>query len=154
TGGKHNHYLTTKPPFVGQRDGFQWSARNNGSPVFWLYDQPAAGRKAIYSFFDTIHSNTYATDRLDGERVPGAVFVETLGYAAERLDGPDMIGSNQNRVMMATSTDGVNWTRFQGPARGGAVIAPQNELTTRYNATTWKVESEYGAGYPSALVRD
>lgn len=153
SGGKHNRYLSSQPPFVGQRDGFQWSARAGGQPVFWLYDSYAPGRKAIYSFFDLTHSNTYATDNPLGD-TPNSVLVETLGYAAESLDGPDMIGSDQNRIVMATSTDGVNWTRFQGPMRGGAIIVPQNERTSHYNPGTWTIERGYGSGFPSVLERD
>jgi hypothetical protein len=161
TGPKYNHYLTTSQPFVGQKNGATWKNLNDGKPVFWLYDQPGEGRKPIYSFWDGAHSNTFVTDNPNGDGVKGAQLVEVLGYAAERLDGPDMTGAMQNRIMMATSTDGLNWKRFEGPGRGGAVIVPQNENTVTYNPQTWQIEltygngmTSYGSGYPSALVRD
>ena len=151
---KYNRYLSKTEPFVGTRDGATWSERHLGRPVYWLYDDPGPGRKPIYSFWDGAHSNTFATDSPTGDGVPNAQLVELLGYAAESLDSPDMVGAMQNRVMMATSTDAVNWTRFQGPGRGGAIIVPQSENTTTYNPQTWKLEAAYGSGYPSALVRD
>ncbi len=161
------------------------------TPEFWLYDADGPGREPIYLWFDTQFSNTFVTrgpnsdDPIawrvnggDSTVVPADADPTTpgvqnlLGYVASSLDGPDMIGSLQNRIMMATSTDGVNWTRFQGPARGGAVIAPQNELTAAQGYDLAKARAglpahastlanerfdilrHYGAGFPSATVRD
>jgi hypothetical protein len=196
SGGKINRYLTRDVPREGQFAGFAWRSLHDEvvsdasgtrfvpRPVLWLYDSPGPGRKALHSFWIPGGQNTFVTDNLHGDGVPGAVFVETLGYVAESLDGPDMIGSLQNRVMMATSTDGLNWTRFVGPARGGAVIAPQNELASaqgydlaaarrgghahantlvdpagadvpaNWTNERWDIHRSYGAGYPSALERD
>jgi hypothetical protein len=153
-GDKMNRYLSRTRPVEGEHDGGTWSVRNNDEPVMWLYASDGSGRKAIGTWWDGAHWNTYATDNQLGDGVPGATPVEFLGYAAESLDGPDMTGCNQNRVMMATSPDGVAWTRFEGPARGGAVIVPQNEHTTSFNPSTYGLNEAYGSGYPTALLRD
>ncbi|MBX7103828.1 MAG: hypothetical protein K1X57_07090 [Gemmataceae bacterium] len=147
-GPKTNRQLTLNPPQ-------DWTTPQNGEirrslndeyingqfvpqPLFWLYDDYAPGRVPVYQFwvpgtgqnpiFDTVASNDPNAVDVSGAVLPAS---NLIGYAIAKnqLAGPDAIGSMQNRVMMAKSTDGVNWVRFQGPARGGAVITPQYELS-------------------------
>jgi len=162
-----NRFLTTSPvPARTDEHGSRWrplnvgALPNQGDPVFYLYDNPGPGRKALYSCFDPAWSNTFVTDDPNFE---GRVLVELLGYAPADVASPDMVGANQNRVCLATSTDGITWMRVRGAARGGAMVAPQVEVTNEYpnpcdsNPDTrwWDLAGlAYGSGYPGALVRD
>lgn len=189
--GKINRFVSLQPVTPGTYAGGVWRPLSNvGNPqaAFWLYDSAGPGREPLYVWFDTVHRNTFVTraptsdDPLSGRVNGGDPTVlpvdqgqgngNLLGYIASSLSGPDMIGSNQNRIMLATSTDGIHWTRHQGPFRGGAVIAPQNELTSaqgydlaaaragqRPHSSTLGVEyydirREYGSGFPQVTVRD
>ena len=100
-------------------------------PVFHLFptDGGDRGRKPIYQFCDPVHRNTYVTDDIDGEGIAGAVRLQLLGYAATDLDTIDMRHAHQNQVMMATSSDGINWTRFPGAGHGGSVASPLEAYT-------------------------
>ncbi len=155
-----NRFLFKEP--VRERTDAQgrWRPLNRvfssqGDPVFHLYNDPGPGRKAIYSCFDRGWLNNFATDDPGCE---GREFVEVLGYAATDVNSPDLAFANQNRVALATSTDGVHWTRLRGAEPGSAMIAPQNDRTIFYPNTCgsgWDVATPaYGSGYPSALVRD
>jgi hypothetical protein len=171
---KRNHFLdrSTAQCSQGVTGIGIWGCRNHSEPVFWLYTQPGPGRVAIYECFDSSLRNTYATrdPGCEGHGLPGAPDGGNylLGYAADVTGGggaattqtaPDMRRSNQNRIMLATSTNGVNWTRFNGAEEGGSVIAPQLPFTTSYPnncdpTQEHEVNAGYGSGYPSALERD
>jgi hypothetical protein len=182
-GKKYNRFLRLSKDDPDVADAYPL---NQGHPVFWLYDKkepdavyystiPSANpanynRKPLYSFWDGAELDTFVSTRADGEGIPGVMpdFVDQndstnlLGYVAESLDSEDMIGSLQNRVMLATSSDGIHWQRFLGGARGGAVLAPLNELTSlegfendfRCPGEGWDIHRAYGSGYPAALERD
>ncbi len=166
--GKYNRFLS-KSPVTARIDaqGAVWRPLNAGVPVFHLYTTPGSDRQPLVSAWDWLHSNTFVTANLGAEG-PAATsaLVEHLGYAATRLDGPSLLGCNQNRVMLATSTDGKTWERVTGGARGGAVVSPWGEAATarrtsstwpqRYGAPgeRWDVVRDYGAGYPCAVIRD
>ena len=175
--GKRDRFLS-RSPVVAEVDesGAQFSPMYNSDPIFHLFDNIAGdrGRKPIYEFFDPIHRNSYVTDDVGGEGVAGALFNELLGYAASDLSTIDMKHAGQNQIMMATSTDGVNFTRFRGAGPGGSVASPLNPYTNlfNFNATKanglpthpfqgavgsrlhWEIYSLYGSGFPAALVRD
>jgi len=149
---------------------------NNGEPLFYLYDSPGAGRKALYAFFDPNGRNSFLSLDPAGEGVPNVIPDSTwtpnqvdniMGYVSESLSAPDMIGSNLNRIMLATSTDGVTWTRFKGAASGGAILEPvdlvaeSRHFAPPHNASLtptplekWDMMRYYGSGFPAALVRD
>jgi hypothetical protein len=173
--GKVNSFLdrSTAACSQGVVASGTWKCRAGGKPVFWLYTKSGSGRVPIYSCYDTGFRNTFASKdpNCEGHGVPGAPDGGNylLGYAAEvtpssngqpvAQTAPDMARANQNRVMLATSTDGVNWTRVQGAEDGGAVIAPEKTYTTSYPAsctpdTQYDLNRAYGSGYPSALERD
>lgn len=158
-------------------NGEQWVCRHQEEgvprPVFWLYTANGSGRTPIYECFDTSLSNTFSTSDpgCDGHGVPGAPDGGSylLGYAdavTPSANGepvaqtaPDLANSNQNRIMLATSTDGVHWTRFKGGEPGGAVIAPQKAFTSAYpnncgSGTSRDLAKAYGSGYPVALERE
>ena len=144
--------------------------------VFHLFDSDGGdrGRKPIYQFFDPLNRNTYVTDNPGGDGIPGAIFNELLGYAGSDLDTIDMRHALQNQVMLATSTDGVNWTRFRGAGPGGSVASPEEPYTNLFDFSAtnangqlrhefqgevgsqfhWDIYRAYGSGFPAALVRD
>lgn len=168
TDGKKNRFLSARPIITGQHDGGTWRDMNGGMPVFWLYDNDGPGRRNLYVAFDGTNRNSFVTesasfegfspDGFNGFHPPDPL----LCYSAISLDSPDMVGCNQNRVCMATSPDGVCWTRFVGPSRGGALVAPIDEHTSHFSPHAGLVQSgeffdleqRYGAGYPSATTRD
>ena len=182
--GKLNHFLTRirENCRTGIMAGEERTCLNDEKPAFWLYDAPAndGSRHPLYLCFDAVVLNTFVSENADCEDTQSVDFRvvaehplegHLLGYAASRLDGPDMVGSLQNRIMMATSVDGVNWRRFNGPARGGAVVVPQNELTSAqgydldaavsggvgnlcYPNAPYGILVHYGSGTPEALIRD
>ena len=174
--GKRDRFLSRIPVIARTENGSEFSPMYNGRPVFHLFDSPGGdrGRKPIYEFFDPDNRNTFVTDNTDGDGIPGEVFNELLGYAATDLDTIDMRHAMQNQVMMATSTDGVNFTRFRGAGPGGAVASPLNAYNNLFdfNATSlnglprhafegpigsvfhWDIYRGYGSGFPAALVRD
>ena len=175
--GKRDRFLSQTP--VGDRvDAFgtQFSPMYNGDPVFHLFKTSGGnrGRKPIYEFFDPVHRNTYVTDDIGGDGVAGALFNERLGYAASNLDTIDMKHALQNQIMLATSTDGVNFLRFRGEGPGGSVASPEDAYTNLFNFSAsstnglprhpfqgavgsqfhWDIYRAYGSGFPAALVRD
>jgi hypothetical protein len=160
--GKTNRYLTKSSCRQGSDVNGNWRSLNGGNPIFWLYDNGGTGRKPLHTCWDGAHWNTFATDDAGCEGIQGATVVEELGYAASSLNSPDMVGSLQNRVALAASDDGIHWTRLRGAARGGAFIAPSNEMTNVYPHSCgdvnlnekWDIHRSYGSGYPGALVRD
>ena len=183
--GKRDRFLSTSP-ILARTDAFgnkfapMYRIDNDINreplPVFHLFDTDGGdrGRKPIYEFFDPASRNTYVTDDINGEGIPDALFNEFLGYAATDLDTIDMRHALQNQVMMATSNDGINWTRFRGAGPGGSVVSPEVAYTNlfNFNATGanglprhafqgavgsefhWDIYRAYGSGFPSALVRD
>jgi len=152
-GNKLNRFASRTPtaPQCGAEDR---RPLNGGEPVFWLYRQSASGRQALYSCFDPQFSNSFVSR--DAQCEGHGVQVELLGYAAATRDSPDLVGTQQNRIYLATSTDGVHWTRYSGPGREGALVVPRNETTARCATPKdpYVVHYNYGAGYPAALVRD
>lgn len=171
-GPKFNRFLRLAPtPVRTDPNGDAWRQSNAGQPVFWLYDSPGPGRRALYSFWDGANRNTFTSTDPGAEGVPNVVpdlvngGSHVLGYVADSLVGPDLLGCLQNRIMLATSTDGTNWTRFAGAARGGAVLAPQNERTGAQGFPPppppctpaherWDIHRAYGSGYPMSTTRD
>ena len=155
-GGQKNRFLTRDPNQLTLcNSGEKRRPLNNGLPVFWAYESDGPGRSQLRVCFDAANLNTFASTSANCNGV--GTFVESLGYIADSLTGPDMVGCNQNRVYLARSSDGVNWTRFHGPARGGSIIAPSDETTASFQNGVddqWGLESAYGAGYPAALERD
>ena len=159
--GKINRFLS-KNPIVPACGGEIWRTLNNGEPAFWAYDNPGPGRVSLYSCFDVQYLNTYAS--LDVNCEGHGLLFEQLGYIAQSLDSNDMVDASQNQVFMATSSDGVNWERFAGPGRNQALIDAYRPRTAEYNSGcsnpdlgvegSLKVVVSYGAGFPSALVRD
>jgi hypothetical protein len=150
-------------------------ALNGNHPIFYLYDDegPVAGeRQQLYQFFDTQFFNHFATEDPAGEGVAGAVpdfGNHLLGYAAVDLSTQDMEYSLQNRIMLATSPDGVNWTRCDGNEKGNAIIVPRDKHVSEFNVLTgvapnrptnpnhpeyWDIHRYYGSGFPGALVRE
>lgn len=174
--GKKNRFVAAQKDIKSIPDTKSVQSLNQGEPLFYLYDSPGTGRKALYAFFDPNGRNSFLSLDSAGEGVPN-VLADTMwtpdhssnimGYVSESLSSLDMIGSNLNRIMLAFSTDGVNWTRFHGNASGGAVLEPIDLVAqSRYfapphNASLspdpiekWDVLRYYGSGYPMALVRD
>ena len=160
-GGKRDRYWSLDPVTTKTENGHLFQPLSN-TPILYLYDSPAAGRKPIYQFFDLTHSNSFVTDSPTGNGIPNiAPAPGLIGYAAEDIDSPDMIGNHQNRIMMATSMDGINWNRIRGNARDGAIVEPRNPLVTQFDISTglspsgsYDLEYRYGSGYPVAIVRD
>ena len=174
---KRDRFLA-RTAVVARTDAFgsEFSPMYDGRPVFHLFstDGGDRGRKPIYEFFDPANRNTYVTDDNSGEGIPGTIFNELLGYAASDLDTIDMRHALQNQVMMATSPDGINWTRFRGAGPGGAVASPIEPYTNLFNFDAssanglprhafqgevgsqlyWDIHRAYGSGFPSVLVRD
>ena len=174
---KPNSFLSLDPCLeTTDTSGTIWVAENLNNPVAWLYDSNGPGRQPIYRCFGD--ANTFASTDSACEAAGSNELL--LGYAASRLDGPDMEGSLQNRVMMATSLDGLNWNRFDGPGRGGAVVTALDELTSAkgyddaraanqqtthacqdaasvcgfHDSCGYGIRAHYGAGFPEALIRD
>lgn len=172
--GKINRFLTARGPARDEcTPAEKWRPLHVGPapalepiPVFWLYDDVAEDRVPCYACFDAQFSNSFVSldPGCEGHGVPdvGAGMPgrdHLLGFLATDLNGPDMYGSLQNRICLATSSDGINWTRVRGPARGGAMLAAYDESAREYphdcgGIETWDIHRSYGAGYPSALVRD
>lgn len=144
---------------------------NRGVPVFWLYDNPGPGRKMLYQCFDGY--DTYVTDDpincegrgSDFSHLPdyvGFPAQNPLGYADSRANADGMAGSNAYKILMATSDDGIHWTRFTGADTGGSIIAPQNETPNFFDPNSdccqsgkiRTIPSDGGALFPSATVRD
>ena len=171
---KRDRFLS-RTPVITHTDvfGSQFSPMYNGDPVFHLFDSDGGdrGRKQIYEFFDPVNRNTFVTDDPNGDGIPQALLNESLGYAASNLDTIDMKYAMQNQVMMATSTDGVHFTRFRGAGHGGSVASPTNAYNNLFDfsATSqngrprhafqdavfhWDIYRGYGSGFPAALVRD
>ena len=157
-----NYFVACQPVFdLG--DGSTWEQLNDNKPIFWLYDNPGAGRIPIYACFDPATSDSYIST--NAACPPDGFWGcngHLLGYAIASPNSPDMRHANQNRICLATSNDGVNWTRFNGNAPGNAVIAPQNAFTNVYphNCSScnpqelYDLHRAYGSGFPVALVRD
>ena len=69
TGPKANRFLRQTP--VQNAAGVR--PLNGGEPVFWLYDSPGPGRQPLFSFWGSLHWNTFTSTDPAGEGVPGAV---------------------------------------------------------------------------------
>ncbi|MCB9920183.1 MAG: hypothetical protein H6832_17410 [Planctomycetes bacterium] len=163
--GKINRYLSAKP--IQKEGAGTWTDLNGGQPVFWLYSKDAPGRKPLYAAFASLYRNSFVTDRVDMEGfqadglhglVPPHPF---LGYAMASVTSPDMRRANQNRICLATSSDGKTWTRFRGAADGEAMIAPVQAFTNSSygqhacgGSERFDLHRAYGAGFPVALIRD
>ena len=148
-----------------------WTALNGNVPVFWAYTSNAEGaaRAELLGCWRSDSWDTYekvipvgTTPTCHPDPYAGS-----LGYLAASTTSPDMIGANQNRIMMATSSNGVSWNRFVGAARGSAMVAPLHEGDSPAfprliaypnhscgNLEAYDVHRSYGAGYPAVLVRD
>lgn len=166
--GVRNRFLSCAP-VSDPGTGGVWRALNDGKPVFWLYDQPAQGRKAIYVCFRPGTSDSFITDSPscsgalpDGYWGCGGAQPHLIGYAIAGASSPDMRHANQNRICLATSVDGVVWTRFSGPFSGGAVAVPDYAFTNVWPhdcgvvnpLEAYDLHRAYGSGYPVAIVRD
>ena len=138
---------------------------NNGQPLFFLYDEPSPNRVPISTIWAGASWDTGVKNNNSAH--PSLPVVELLGYAQKDLSNEEMRGVMQNKTHLATSTDGVHWERYRGPGTGGSVYAPENEFTSRFNPqagaldttdavkrSSWLIEVNYGAGYPTATVRD
>lgn len=174
--GKVNRFVTARKEFSADPSAISsWRWLNGGEPVFWLYDRPGTGRKPLYAAFDSQFSNSFVTDdpKFEGRLPDGFNGMEPpnalLGYAIESPDSPDMRHANQNRICLATSENGVDWTRFRGAAPGGAIVAPLEAFTNSWphqcgaNVTPelgsaaperFDLHRAYGSGFPCVLVRD
>lgn len=183
TGGKVNRYLQMDTPCPERTDPYGvWRGLNKGSrygqvvsiPVFWLYTADGPDRKKLFRCWDPANFDTFASTTVSAQNpdvstcngVPGAISEHSLGWVSIgwRSNGQlatDMVGALQNRIHMAYSLDGENWTRFVGaaPDGSGAVILPGDQtalVATPCSDVTeenYTIHSTYGAGYPSALVR-
>ncbi len=151
-----NHFLyRTKP-------NLEYTQLNGGKPLFWLFEKEAKGRVPIYSIWAGATWDTGVKN--NPSHHPTLPTVELLGYAYANLDTEETKGLLQNKIMLATSPNGINWTRVKGLGTGKSIVNPENERTTQYNPRngylsqtefheTWDCTRNYGAGYPSALVR-
>ncbi|MDM8542052.1 hypothetical protein QUF90_13275 [Desulfococcaceae bacterium HSG9] len=139
---------------------------NWNAPVFWLYDNPGPGRKELYQCFDD-NMDTFVTDRGDCEGHGAQVGFprqNPLGYIDSQPNTGGMEGSLQYKILMATSDDGIHWTRFAGADSGGSIITPQYQDTNYFNINSNCCKSQDGkvrtmltdggALWPSATVRD
>ena len=161
---KVNRFLTLNAAAIVARTDAQgtWSPLNNSQPVFWVYenDQPGHNRKPLYTFFDPNNRNSYATNDPTGGGVPGTLFDSLLGFVPAALDTPDTTGCLQNRIRLLKSNDGINWTKVDGLARGGAIIAPMDESTSLYPhdcnnpLEAFDAHRAYGSGFPVAVTRN
>lgn len=167
--GKINRYLSTDACPVGR-------TLNGGSPVFWTWLEAGEHRYPLYDCYMLDFRNNFVTEDPGCEGLPRTVQIAELGYVSKGFDGDtpvgDMIGANQNRIHMAYSRDGQDWTRFDGNAEDGtwavvlpgdqSAMAPQTKLpgSNLYSADCtddqemYNFSQTYGAGYPSALIRD
>lgn len=182
--GKINRFLSETPVVQRNDSTGNWVPLNGGVPSFHLFSVNGPQRTPLYQYFDSVHSNTYTTTNPNGDapnHVPVGPNQGLIGYSASSLSTPEMVGSLQNVVMMATSSDGETWTRFDGPGPGHSVAWPENRMTSIFNTAAqhgdfihgesypngelrskadplnahyWDIYRQYGSGYPSALVRD
>jgi hypothetical protein len=182
--GKINRFLSETPVVARNDSSGRWVPLNSGLPTFHLFAADGPQRQPLYQYFDSVHSNTYTTRNRNGDapgHIPAGPNHGLIGYSAISLSTPEMIGSLQNVVMMATSSNGETWTRFDGPGPGHSVAWPQNRMTSVFNTAAkhgdfihgenfpngelrtkadplnahyWDIYRQYGSGYPSALIRD
>lgn len=154
-------------PVVDFNDGRVWTPLNGNLPIFWLYEDDAPGRQPLYScwdggFWNVFNSNDPCCEGRLPDGLLGCDGGPLLGYSIASTASPDMEHANQNRICLATSSDGVTWQRFIGGAPGGAVIVPQEAFTnmwphpcgTAIPLEQFDVHRAYGAGFPVALVRE
>lgn len=164
--GSRNRFLSCSSQ-PAQCAGATCHAFYDGKPVFWLYDNDnGPHRNALYACWDPLFQNSFVSDDQACEgRLPDGFSGcsppnHRLGYAITDLDSQDMSYANQNRVCLATSTNGTNWTRFTGAAAGGAVIAPQVAFTGLFPHTCndpvikYDILRAYGSGFPIVTTRD
>jgi hypothetical protein len=91
--GKHNRFLSATAVADTKDIHGTWRPLNNGKPVFWVYETGLRNeRKPLYTFWDGVHWNTYATNDPHGESIPGTIRLELLGYVAKSLNGKDLYG--------------------------------------------------------------
>lgn len=171
--GKFNYFLQKDTPCPISKDqyGYNWSAlniadrygRKESVPVLWLYTSAGPDRVELHRCWNPQRSDTFVSTSKSCDN--DGQWEHSLGYASIgwRDDGSlatDMVGSNMNRVHMAYSLDGVSWTRFSADALdgSGAVVIPgdENEGINKnicdLNEEKYTFHSNYGVGYPSALV--
>ncbi len=181
TGGKVNRFLQKDTICPEKTDAYGvWKGLNKGSrygqavsiPVFWLYTDNGPDRKQLFRCWDAANFDTFASTTVDTQGNPtcngvaNAVAEHSLGWVSIgwRSNGQlatDMVGALQNRIHMAYSLDGENWTRFVGtaPDGSGAVILPGDQTALvetpcpNIPGEKYTIHWTYGAGYPSALIR-
>lgn len=161
TDGKVDRMLSCQPSLEPGQDIAHWWCINTvdfgpcTTPIFWLYNEPGPGRKALYCCYDPGQRNHFVTDDDGCEGRPAdpehGCDGYLLGYAVELtadgdqvLTAPDLEYANQNRVCLAiwdpndpelppgAVPGGVGWKRFMGAGPGGALFASGQPLMNVY----------------------
>ncbi len=159
--GAVNRFLSTTPVVEGTHDGGTWVALNAGQPVFWAFAEAGNGRQRLVNCW-RLGLDTYAANSCGADSE-----TEELGFVVPKagLTSEDMRSGNMNRIRMARSPDGVNWTRIEGLASGGAILASLNEFAVeqldasfhhacQYGSQQFDLARAYGSGFPIALERN
>ena len=154
-GPKVNFFITKN---VVRPASFQggWEVQNAGKPLFYAYTFGGLNMKRIRTVWRQ-HFDT-ATVIGDYALQNGELEAEEIGYIVGDVAMPAANGATDyallNRIMLATSNDGISWTRRVGNGPGGCVIEPFNaRVATMPTTSTGQILRGYGCGVPIWWVR-